>query len=75
MALNYVPVTSSQIRSYAYDAQARKLNIVFVKNGDEYQYSNVDQATFEAVTKADSIGKAFSAIIKKAPQTFPFIKV
>jgi hypothetical protein len=75
MALNYVPVTSSQIQSYAYDAQSLKLNIVFVKNGDEYQYSNVDKKTFEDVTQAESIGKAFSAIIKKNPSAYPYIKV
>jgi hypothetical protein len=75
MALNYTPVTSSQIRSYAYDATSKKLNIVFVKNGDEYQYQNVDQATFDSLIKADSIGSAFSSLIKKNPSTFPYHKV
>lgn len=75
MAINYTPVTSSQISAYAYDASSRKLNIVFVKNGDEYQYQNVDQETFDSLVKAESIGKAFSALIKKYPSTYPYSKV
>jgi hypothetical protein len=75
MKPGYTPVTSSQISAFAYDANNKKLNIVFVKNGDEYQYSNVDQGTVDQLTTAESFGSTFSRLIKKNPQTFPFQKV
>jgi hypothetical protein len=75
MKPGYTPVTSSQISAFAYDPTKQKLNIVFVKNGDEYQYSNVDQETVNQLTTADSFGSTFSRLIKKNPQTFPFQKV
>jgi hypothetical protein len=75
MKPGYTTVTSSQISAFAYNADTKKLNIIFVKNGDEYQYSHVDQKTVDALTSADSFGSAFSRLIKKNPQTFPFTKV
>jgi hypothetical protein len=75
MKPGYTPVTSSQISAFAYDAASKKLNIVFVKNGDEYQYSNVDQKTVDTLATAASFGSTFSSLIKKNPSAFPYQKV
>jgi hypothetical protein len=75
MKTGHIAVTSSQIASYAYDAGAQLLNIVFVKHGDEYQYSNVPQAVVDELVTADSFGSAFARLIRKHPEAYPFTKV
>ncbi|KVZ62227.1 hypothetical protein WT49_11295 [Burkholderia territorii] len=68
-------MTSSQISAFAYNEQDQRLNIVFVKNGDEYQYSNVPKEVVDQLVAADSFGSAFSGLIKKHPTRFPYMKV
>lgn len=75
MKTGYTPVSSSQISAFKYDPLSKLLNIIFVKNGDEYQYSNVDQGTVDQIVSDASFGSAFSRLIKKNPQSFPYRKV
>ncbi|CAJ3210121.1 Uncharacterised protein [Burkholderia pseudomallei] len=75
MKSGYTSVTSSQISAFAYNEQDQRLNIVFVKNGGEYQYSNVPKEVVDQLVVAESFGAAFSSLIKKHPTRFPYMKV
>ncbi|RQR63848.1 KTSC domain-containing protein [Burkholderia sp. Bp8998] len=75
MKSGYTSVTSSQISAFAYNEKNQQLNIVFVKNGEEYQYSNVPKELVGQLVAADSFGSAFSGLIKKHPTRFPYTKV
>lgn len=75
MKTGHTAVTSSQISSFAYNADTKKLDIVFSKNGDEYRYSNVPQSVIDELNAADSFGSTFSRLIKKNPTAYPFVKI
>lgn len=67
-------VESSQIKSVGYDETLRFLEIEF-NTGAVYVYKNVDQSKYDALLKAESVGKYFNAEIKKDSVNHPFIKV
>lgn len=50
-------VSSSAIRSVGYDPDTQTLELVFT-SGDAYTYEPVDEATYDAVRSADSVGRA-----------------
>jgi hypothetical protein len=56
-----IPVTSSQIKSVGY--RDNTLFIEFTK-GSVYSYANVPETFFEALKKAESVGKYFASEIK-----------
>lgn len=62
-AIAYQPVTSSQLAECGYDAEAKVLGIKFV-GGGTYHYSNVPQETFDALMRAESVGKYFGSNIR-----------
>lgn len=72
--MEMIPVTSSQIAAVGYDASKAILRVKF-NNGGVYDYSNVLKEKFDALLAAESIGKEFSADIKKNPTLYPFVKV
>jgi hypothetical protein len=56
-------VDSSLITAVGYDADNKKLAVKF-KSGSTYNYSGVDQGTYDAMMKAESIGKHFGTNIR-----------
>jgi hypothetical protein len=63
-----IPVTSSQIKSVGYASNT--LYIEFTK-GTVYSYASVPESFFEALKKAESVGKYFGSEIKGK---FGFVK-
>jgi hypothetical protein len=56
-------VESSNINKVRYDKQ-RKLLRVFFHNGSVYDYKEVSEEEFDALCKAESVGKHFNSEIK-----------
>jgi hypothetical protein len=56
-------VDSSSIEAVGYDADEREIYIQFL-DGGTYVYSDVDEATYEELRTADSIGSYFNRMIK-----------
>jgi hypothetical protein len=54
---------SSVIRSYRYDPQQRRLELVFV-SGRRYRYHDVPEETYSAMRRAFSKGEFFNAHIR-----------
>lgn len=61
--MNHTPVSSSQIASVGYDPATRVLEITF-KDGGTYAYDNVPANVHADLMSADSVGKAFYAMVK-----------
>lgn len=61
--MNRLPVTSSNLKSVGYDAQAFLLEIEFV-NGRTYQYQGVEAWLYEALLNGESAGKTFFKYIR-----------
>jgi KTSC domain len=59
----HVPVNSSNIKSVAYDAQTRQMQVRFT-TGATYQYENVEPHMHNELMMADSKGRHFAAKIK-----------
>ncbi len=59
------PFKSSNLESGHYDPATRRLTIKF-KNGGSWHYTDVDQKHWEAMQKADSVGKYCHKHIKNA---------
>ena len=57
-------ISSSVIRSYAFDAATGRLEIEFL-SGSQYRYSGVPKATLEALEAAPSKGRFFDANIRE----------
>lgn len=57
------PVSSSQIKSIGYDAEARQLEVEFL-NGAVYTYDNVPATVYASITEAESVGKQFTNLVK-----------
>lgn len=56
-------VVSSAIKQLAYDLDRRVLTITFT-SGNEYDYENFEQDTFERFYKAKSVGRFYNEQIK-----------
>ncbi len=65
---NLIPVTSSNIAGYAYDASKQKFIIAFVK-GTHYLYEDVPAHVVEGFKQASSKGSYFSANIRDSYNT------
>ncbi len=61
--LPHIPVTSSNIESIAHDTDSKTLQVKF-KNGGVYEYDGVDEAKFNALKGAPSIGSHLHQHIK-----------
>lgn len=66
------PVTSSQIAEVGYDAEAKKLRVLFNHKGSLYEYSGVEQETFDALVGAASVGIYFNENVKSR---YPFVRI
>ena len=71
--MNRVSVSSSNLASVGYDAQAKVLEIEFL-NGSVYQYANVPERIYAELLSAPSHGKYFDANIKKAGYAYTRIR-
>lgn len=61
-------VASGQVKAIGYDEATKTLAVTFTRGtGAIYHYPNVDQETFEAFKRADSIGTFFGQHIKQLP--------
>lgn len=56
-------VQSSLFKSVGYDEKEQLLQVEF-KNGDVYNYSDITQEMYQALSSAESIGKYYLANIK-----------
>ncbi len=56
-------VQSSLFKSVGYDKTKELLQVEF-KNGDVYNYSDITEEMYKALTSAESIGKYYLANIK-----------
>ena len=61
---NETNVQSSMLTSLGYDAGSRQVVATFKSNGDRWRYDGVPPNVYEEVIGAESIGKAFSSLIK-----------
>tara|TARA_R100000664_G_scaffold19812_1_gene28988 strand:+ start:730 stop:942 length:213 start_codon:yes stop_codon:yes gene_type:complete len=61
--MNRDEVDSSMIKSLGYDAVESVLEVEFVRGGI-YQYSDVPPDVYVNVMGADSVGKAFTLLVK-----------
>ena len=62
-AIDMKPVQSSNIRAIGHDAAAAALVVEFT-SGDFYEYANVNAEQFDALLKAESVGKHLNQHIK-----------
>lgn len=60
---NHRQVSSSNIRSVAYDEGTQTLEVVF-NNGRVYQYARVPKHIADHLRAADSVGRYFASTIK-----------
>jgi hypothetical protein len=57
-------VDSSNVQAIGYDSVTCELYVQFVKSGEMYVYSDVEEWVFEEFKRADSKGIYFNANIK-----------
>ena len=57
-------ITKQQKQQLKQNSKQNLFNIIF-KTGKRYLYSNVSKSEFKAIIDAESIGSAFTTIIKK----------
>lgn len=74
MNIDWTPVKSSNIAALSYAAGAKLLCVKFI-SGTIYEYANVEQEVAEQLQNAPSVGSAFSCLIKKHPDVYPFRKL
>lgn len=65
-------VISSNIAALGHEGSI--LHVQF-NSGAIYAYSNVPEATFQAILTAESIGSTFNKLVKSKPSEFPFKKI
>ena len=58
-----VNVVSSNLRAIGFDPTSQTMRVEF-NNGSMWDYAGVSQETFNAVLNAESVGKAYNALIK-----------
>ena len=67
----WVAVDSSNITALSYDSGTKILMVLFKKAKDVnvpiWMYKNVEQAAFDGLMGAESIGKEFNSNVKTAP--------
>ncbi len=56
-------VDSSNVQAVGYDADNREIYVEFI-GGDTYVYSEADQATFDGLLHASSVGSYLNRVIK-----------
>ncbi len=61
--MDFIPITSSNIKEVAYNKREKELQICFV-NGSLYVYYEVPESVFENLLNAESAGKFFYNTIK-----------
>ena len=69
-----IAVHSSNIEQIGYDQQRETLIVQFAA-GRTYEYQNVSEETYAELARADSVGLAFSVLIRSHPEKFPYRKV
>ena len=69
--MEFVQVSSSQIREVAYDAESEKLQIRFT-NGSLYEYSGVPKDVYDSLVGAESVGRYFGQAVKWA---YPYQRI
>ncbi len=57
-------VDSSNIEAIGYDPEALELHVRFLKSGETYVYSDVNQAVFDELMQAESKGSYLNRRIK-----------
>ena len=63
--MELIPVESSQIAAVGYDAGTQKLQVRFKHGNSLYEYSDVDQGTYDAMmAPGTSVGSFHSSNIK-----------
>ena len=62
--MNRQKVESSQIASVGYDAEAKVLEIEFLRGGSVYQYFAVPQEVYDGMMAAESVGSFFFKNVK-----------
>lgn len=70
--MNMTSFTSSQVAEAGYDPENKVLRVRF-HSGQTYDYQNVSSEQWDAMLKAESVGKWFSVHIK-GHFTHPFAK-
>jgi hypothetical protein len=69
-----IVVHSSNIEQIGYDQQRETLIVQFAA-GRTYEYRNVSEETYAELAHADSVGHAFSVLIRSHPEKYPYRKV
>ena len=58
-------VRSASIDAVGYDAGARQLHVRYRDSGETYVYYGVEPSEFEALMRAESLGRYVNELIKK----------
>ena len=61
--MNMIPTVSSSIEAYGYDAALKRLRVRF-KGGEEWDYIEATQETYDELHASDSKGKFFHSKIR-----------
>ena len=65
-------VTSSNIAQVGHSEETSTLRVAF-NNGGIYEYAGVPRSIYTALIEAESVGKAFNELVKRAH--YPFTKI
>lgn len=68
------PVVSSQIAAMGHDPVGMSMKVRF-NNGSTYSYQGVSKELFAQLLDSESVGSAFSKLIKKNPTAHPYVRV
>lgn len=58
------PVTSANIESVGFNAEAKQIKIRFMKSGSEYIYEGCTEAEYDEILNAPSANDAFTGLLK-----------
>lgn len=73
MEISWVDIDSSTIESISiYHSDKQRSMLVEFRNGSAYMYGDIDIDTIGKLITSESVGKAFSALIKNK---FPYKRV
>ena len=63
--MDWHPLTSSNVRAIAYNAEEQWLYVAFKRGGSTYRYFEVPDSLFQEFLKAESKGRFLDRKIKK----------
>lgn len=69
--MQYQEVKSSNIKALAHNPETNIMGVIF-NSGTEYHYENIPLELYSQIVNAESVGRAFSQLVKTQPESYPF---